>query len=74
MADTAPNPMVQSMFGAMPVVSGVVVGKWAFDRVFTGPYARSMMMGVYLGGLISGIVLRYQTSDGTSVCCPRYCF
>jgi hypothetical protein len=65
--DAAPNPMVQSMFGVMPVVTGIVIGKSTFDRVFTGPYARPMMMGVYLGGLTSGLVLRYKTSDGTSV-------
>jgi hypothetical protein len=74
MAEAAPNPMVQSMFGIMPVVTGLVGGKLAFERLFTGPYTRSMIMGVYLGGLISGMVLRYRTSDGTSVCCLRYCF
>ena len=68
--NATPNPTVPSMFGVMPVVTGIVVGKSAFDRVFTGPYTRPMMMGVYLGGLISGIVLRYKTSDGISVLYP----
>lgn len=66
-SQAAPNPIIQSMFGIQPFVAGIVAGRYASESIFKGPYARSMLMGVYLGGLLSGIVLRYITSDGTSV-------
>lgn len=59
------------MAGSIPLLYGIVSGHTVFKLDIVKPkYTRLLLMAVYLGGTMSGILVRYMIWDPVQVLAP----
>jgi hypothetical protein len=63
--------IIQSLAGSTPVLCGLVTGYSVSKMRIVKPQStRLLLMTIYLGGTLSGIVIRYMVSDHVQVPFP----